>query len=94
MLAVVQNALDDYQRYIFAEDRAGRELFEEVAVWIDCVDRDDLFSFENISETLDIDPGYLRRGIAAWRARLVAAHSRAAATPDTAPSEESVRAAG
>ena len=94
MLAVMKNALDDYQLYIFAEDRAGRVLFEEVAMWIDCVDRDDLFSFENISETLNIDPGYFRRGLAAWRGGLVGAHARGAAAPHTAPPEESVQAAG
>ena len=62
MLAVLHNAFDCYQKYMFADDRAGRELFEEAAAWIECTSPDGLFSFENISETLDIEPGYFRRG--------------------------------
>ena len=77
MLAVLENALDYYQKYILANDRAGRELFEEAAEWIECTSDEGLFSFENISETLDINPGYLRRGLAAWRKRLLEAHCRA-----------------
>jgi hypothetical protein len=94
MLAVLQNALDYYQKYIFAEDRAGRELFEEAAEWIECTDGNAFFSFVNISETLDIDPAYFRRGVAAWRERMMEAHSRAAAMSEGAPSEEPVQAAG
>ena len=39
MLAVLENALDCYQKYILADDRAGRELFEEAAEWIACTSR-------------------------------------------------------
>lgn len=83
MLAVLENALDYYQKYILATDRSGRELFEEAAQWIACTSNEDLFSFENISETLDIDPGYLRRGLAAWHTRLLEAPCRTVETPAT-----------
>jgi hypothetical protein len=92
MLAVLQNALDYYQRYIFAVDREGRELFEEAALWIGCTDRAGLYSFENISETLDINPEYLRRGLALWHRRLVEEHSRDVAS--SAPELGPVQAAG
>lgn len=75
MLAVVENALDYYRKYILAEDRIGRALFAEAAEWIACTNDDDVFSFENISETLDINPDYFRRGVAAWRKRLLDVHS-------------------
>jgi hypothetical protein len=81
MLAVLENALDSYQKYIFAHDRAGRELFKEAAEWIACTSNEDFFSFENISETLDINPDYLRRGLAAWRERLLERHSRTLGMP-------------
>jgi hypothetical protein len=71
MLAVLENALDDFQKYVIAEDRVGRALFVEAAEWIARTDNDDVFSFEHISETLDIDPSYFRRGVAAWHKRLV-----------------------
>jgi hypothetical protein len=73
MLAVLENALDDYQKYIVAQDRVGRALFAEAAAWIARTSNDDIFSFEQISETLDIDPSYFRRGVAAWHQRLLAA---------------------
>ena len=92
MLAVLENALDYYQKYILATDRAGRELFEEAAQWIECTSNEDLFSFENISETLDINPGYLRRGLAAWRTRLLDGHCRAAES-SAAESPQPVQAA-
>ena len=92
MLGVLENALDYYQKYIFANDRVGRELFQEAAQWIECSISEDLFSFENISETLDINPECLRRGIATWRTRLLEGHCRAAGIP-AAESPQSVRAA-
>jgi hypothetical protein len=76
MLAVLENALDYYQKYILASDRVGRELFEEAQEWIESTSNDDVFSFENIGETLDINPGYLRRGLAAWGQRRLEAHCR------------------
>jgi hypothetical protein len=72
MLAVLQNAFECYQKYMFAADRIGRQLFEEAATWIDCTSPDGLFSFESITEALDIEPNYFRRGLAEWRRRHVA----------------------
>ncbi len=92
MLAVLENALDYYQKYIFANDRAGRELFEEAAGWIECTSNETLFSFENIAETLDINPDYLRRGLAAWHKRLLEAHCRTVEIP-AAESPQPVQAA-
>ena len=63
------DAFDCYQRYIFAEDRVGRELFAEAAAWLSSTIPDGLFSFESISETLGIDPKYFRRSLAAWHKR-------------------------
>jgi hypothetical protein len=73
MLAVLYNAFDCYQKYMFADDRVGRELFEEAASWIECTSRDGLFSFESITEALDIEPTYFRRGLAEWHRRHVEA---------------------
>ena len=67
MLAVLQDALDCYQKYAFAKDSHGRQLFADAEEWISCEDRDWYFSFENICETLEITPAYLRRGVQEWR---------------------------
>lgn len=66
MLAVLQNAVDCCQKYATANDRAGRELYEEAAAWFECRVNTGLFSFESISEALNIQPDYLRRGLKAW----------------------------
>lgn len=75
MLAVLHDALDCYQKYMFAHDRIGRELFKDAAAWIQSTKADGLFSFENISEALDIEPNYFRRGLAEWHRRHVEAQS-------------------
>src|ERR1700687_3328217 len=67
MLAVLQDALDCYQKYAFSKDSHGRQLFVDADQWISCEDRDWYFSFENICETLEISPAYLRRGVQDWR---------------------------
>ena len=67
MLAVLWDALDCFQKYAFARDPHGRGLFNDADTWISCEDRDWYFSFENICETLDINPEYLRRGVQQWR---------------------------
>ncbi|HXQ22992.1 MAG TPA: hypothetical protein VN812_15040 [Candidatus Acidoferrales bacterium] len=67
MLAVLQDALDCFQKYAFAKDGHGRQLFTDANEWIACEDRDWYFSFENICETLEINPAYLRRGVQEWR---------------------------
>ena len=81
MLAVLENALDYYRKYIAATDRIGRGLFTEAAQWFESTSSEDIFSFENISETLDINPGYFRRGVAAWRRRLLDTRTHAVEIP-------------
>ena len=71
MLAVLQDALDCYQKYAFAKDGHGRQLFADADTWVSCEDSDWYFSFENICETLDINPAYLRRGVQEWRQRAI-----------------------
>src|SRR5215831_14959643 len=63
MLAVLEDALDCYQKYAFARDGHGKQLFSEAYEWIDSTNREWFFAFENICETLEINPEYLRRGL-------------------------------
>jgi hypothetical protein len=67
MLAVLEDALDCYQKYAFSRDGHGRQLFDEALEWINSGNRAWFFSFENICETLGINPEYLRRGLESWR---------------------------
>jgi len=67
MLAVLQDALDCYQKYVFAKDGPGRQLFADADGWILSDDRRWYFSFENICDVLEINASYLRQGISEWR---------------------------
>jgi hypothetical protein len=59
--------LDCYQKYAFAKDGPGRQLFSDADSWIACDDRNWYFSFENICEILEISPDYLRHGVERWK---------------------------
>ncbi len=69
MLAVLENALDSYQKYVLARDGQGRQMYEEAVEWLESTNTDWLFSYRNICETLDINADYLRRGLEGWRLR-------------------------
>ncbi len=86
MLAVLENALDSYQKYVFARDGQGRQMFQEAVEWLDSTNTDWLFSYRNICETLDINPDYLRRGLEGWRQRAaVAKQAELEASREQAP---------
>jgi hypothetical protein len=67
MLAVLEDAVDCFQKYALSKDQRGRQLFSEAKEWVDSGDKVWLFSFENICDTLEIDPSYVRRGLIRWR---------------------------
>lgn len=67
MLAVLEDAVDCFQKYSIAKDPRGGQLFSEANEWVGSGDKGWLFSFENICDTLEIDPSYVRRGLRRWR---------------------------
>src|SRR6185369_10408677 len=67
MLAVLRNALECYQKHLHSTDRTGRELFLEASAWIESTNGHGLFSFESISEALELEPQYLRRRLMLWK---------------------------
>jgi hypothetical protein len=66
MLAVLQDAVECYQKYALARDPRGRMLFEDARDWIDSDEREWSFSYENICEILGLNPEYIRRGLSKW----------------------------
>jgi hypothetical protein len=64
MLAILQDAVDCYQRHALARNPRHRAEFEEAKNWISSSDSDWVFSFENICNVLGIDPDYVRSGLA------------------------------
>jgi hypothetical protein len=72
MWAILQDAVDCYQKYLTdPQDKHDGE-FAEVESWITERDSDWFCSFDNVCETLGIDPQYLRRGLLAWKEKQLA----------------------
>ena len=67
MLAVLEDAIACYQKYVLARDSKGKTLFHDAAGWIEEEEADWLFSFENICEMLGFDPQYVRDGLMRWK---------------------------
>ena len=64
VLAVLENAIENYQKYTLTGDTR----FQEEEKWL-FVERDSeaFFSFENICEILQLHPAYVRQGLLRWK---------------------------
>src|SRR5262245_3859831 len=71
MLAVLADAIECFQKYVFAENERGKRSFQEAEDWILEKNSDWLFSFHSICETLELSPDYLRQGLLRWKAAQV-----------------------
>src|SRR4030095_5384167 len=67
MLAVLETAVEDFQQYVLARKPSGKKLFQRAEEWFLEKDSDELFSFENICETLQLHPDYIRQGLMVWK---------------------------
>jgi hypothetical protein len=67
MLAVLQDAVECYQKYALARDPRGRMLFDDADEWINSGEREWAFSYENICDVLGLNAEYIRRGLSKWR---------------------------
>lgn len=81
IIAMLQDAIDCFQKHRYASDENGRALFEDAREWIASEDRKWPFSFENICAVLNLDASYLRRGLTAWDDAQEAARRRAKVVP-------------
>ena len=69
MMAVLVDAVHCFQKYVSAQRPREKALFQEVEEWIIDKGSDWFFSFENICESLALDPDYLRKGLMQWKER-------------------------
>ena len=67
MLAVLESAVEDFQKYVLARNPSGKKLFQQAEEWFLEKNSDELFSFENICETLQLHPDYIRQGLLRWK---------------------------
>lgn len=77
VVAVLQDAVDCFQKHLRARDRKARQLFIDAEEWIISEDRSWPFSFENTCDLLQINAEYLRRGLLAWKDRQLREPARA-----------------
>jgi hypothetical protein len=77
MLAVLEDAIACFQKYLFARDGKGRTMFREAEEWILEEESDWLFCFENICETLGMEPAYVREGLLRWKEKALAQRPKA-----------------
>jgi hypothetical protein len=77
MLAVLEDAIACFQKYLLARDSKGRSSFHEAEEWIREEGSDWLFSFENICEVLGFNPKYVRRGLLEWKEKKLAGRPKA-----------------
>ncbi|HEY7319958.1 MAG TPA: hypothetical protein VIE89_20500 [Candidatus Binatia bacterium] len=89
MLAVLENAVEYFQKYVLARKPSGKQRFQEAEDWFMETDGEGLFSFENICETLGLHPGHIRKGLMVWkeaRLKMSSAESHATSRPKLARS--------
>lgn len=75
MLAVLENAVEYFQKYVLATKPSGKKLFQEAEEWFLETPSDGLFSFENICETLQLHPDPIRQGLLVWKEAKLKTHS-------------------
>lgn len=69
MIAILEDAVECFQKHLWATDNRSRQLRAEAEKWVLSDDDRWPFSFVNICEALDIHPLFLRRGLLAWKAQ-------------------------
>ncbi len=68
MIAVLEDAVNCFMKQLHATEPKARQLFLDAEEWIAAEDRTWFFAFENVCDTLDLDPEYVRQGLFKWRA--------------------------
>lgn len=67
MIAILEDAVNCFMKQVHAVEPKARQLYLDAEEWIMAEDPSWFFSFENVCNTLDLDPEYLREGLIKWR---------------------------
>jgi hypothetical protein len=67
-LAVLEDGIACFQGYLFKLSRRNEALSREAEEWINSKD-DGIFTFNNVCETLGLDPDIVRKGLQRWKAK-------------------------
>jgi len=85
MLAVLQEAIADFQKYVITRDYKGKKRFTEAEAWILDKDTGWIFSLVSICEVFGFDPDYLRQGLRRWKQARLAQKRNALIAPRRRP---------
>jgi hypothetical protein len=69
MSAVLVEALQTNQKFVFSRSARGQALFHEAEAWFWKDEPDGVFSFSSICEVFGLNPPFLRRGLLQWLER-------------------------
>jgi len=72
MLAVLEDGIRCFQEHLRNPRSNPRLLSEQAETWIRAIDYEWPFSFNNVCETLGIDPSALRTALLTWKAKRLA----------------------
>lgn len=69
MLAVLEDAVGTFQKYVNMSDRRAQALFTETEEWFASDDVEWPYSFVNMCHALGLEVDYMRQGMWRWRDR-------------------------
>lgn len=67
LIALIQDAVECFQKHLHASDAKRRQLFLDAEGWIGDDDDFGVFSFNNVCALLGMNPDYVRQGLTRWR---------------------------
>jgi hypothetical protein len=76
LLAILEDALICFQKYVFAKDQRGRELFLDAEAWIMSNANEGLFSFTSVCDHLGVAASYVRESLLKWKKQTTAKKRR------------------
>ena len=66
LVALIQDAVECFQKHMHARDAKRRQLFLDAQGWIGSEDDRAVFSFNNVCMLLGMNPDYVRQGLLEW----------------------------
>lgn len=88
MLAILEDAVACFQKYLFARDSKGKAQFRDTEDWVFQGTDLGIFSFDMVCETLGLEPNYVRRGLAHWKKQRHAQQTQAQVIPLRPPRDK------
>ena len=67
MLALLEDAIGCFQDHLSAQSVREKKLFDEAEQWIVEKGGDWIFSFDQVCESLEFTPEYVRQGLLRWK---------------------------